>query len=176
MVNKTRARSSVGLRWSQIAHSILLPPFTIFAALSDSYVFKLESGESFDIAAHHGLLGQVLLWSVIGVIAAQVVSLWRLSTISVILYLWFGTWLVLIAALLAMSGEFLTKQVENLSTGGQWILNFIGVDFEIARSSVETGNAWMWILLAAVSMIAIGTWQFVEKLLHHNKSKDLAVS
>ena len=167
MVKATRASSSTGLRWSQIAHSVVLPPFTIFAALSDSYVFKLDSGETFDIAAHHGLLGQILLWSVVGALVAQIISLWRLSTVSVILYLWFGTWLVLIAALLAMSGEFLTKQVENLSTGGQWVLNFLGVDFEIAQSKVETGNAWIWILVSAVSMTAIGIWQFIEKLQFH---------
>lgn len=167
MVKATRASSSTGLRWSQIAHSVVLPPFTIFAALSDSYVFKLDSGETFDIAAHHGLLGQILLWSVVGAVVAQIISLWRLSTVSVIIYLWFGTWLVLIAALLAMSGQFLTKQVENLSTGGQWVLNFLGVDFEIARSTVETGNAWIWILVAAVSMTAIGIWQFIEKLQFH---------
>jgi len=169
MVKTEKPQASLALKWTQIAHSILTAPFFIFAALSDSYVIKLESGESIDIAAHHGLLWQLLLWSVVLILVAQVISIWRLSTFSIVLYAWCGTWLVLVASALAMSGEFLSKELQNLSTGGQWVLDFLGVDFKIAHATVETGSAWIWILLGAISFVAFGTWQFVEKIVSYQR-------
>lgn len=169
MVSPTRPMLSTPLKWVQISHSILLAPFMIFAALSDSYLIRLQTGESMDIAAHHGLLGQVLLWSVILIYAAQILNFWRLSTVSVSIYAWFGTWLLLISIIMATSGEFLNQQVQNLSSLGQWLINFLGIDFSIERATIEVGNAWIFIFAAALSMIGLAIWMFVEKLMHYKR-------
>jgi len=162
---------STPLKWVQISHSILLAPFMIFAALSDSYLIRLESGESMDISAHHGPLGQLLLWSVVCIYAAQILSFWRLSTFTVWVYAWFGTWLLLVSVLIATSGEFLSEQVRNLSSLGQWLLNLLGIGFSIERATIEIGNAWILIFGAAISMIGISIWMFTEKYRHHTIAK-----
>jgi hypothetical protein len=158
---------STPLKWAQISHSILLAPFMIFAALSDSYLIRLESGESMDIAAHHGLLGQMLLWSVISIYAVQVLSFWRLSTLTVWVYSWFGTWLLLMSILIATSGDFLSQQVQNLSSLGQWLIDVLGINFSLESASIEVGNAWILIFGAALSMIGLAIWMFIEKYSHY---------
>jgi hypothetical protein len=157
---------STPLRWAQIAHSILIGPFLIFAAINDSYVVQLESGQTIDIAAYYGILGDILLWSVILILAVQILSIWRLSTLAIWIYAWFGTWLTLFSLVIAISGEFITKQVRNLSTFGQWFLDAFGVDFDVELATVEVGSAWIWLLIAASSMNALSVWLFVEKYRH----------
>lgn len=163
MVTFTRAKASTPLRWTQLAHSVLIAPFLIFAAFNDSYVVQLESGQTIDVASYYGILGDVMLWSVILIFAAQILSIWRLSTVSIWVYAWFGTWLALIALILATSGEFITKQIRNLSSFGQWFLDAFDIDFDVQIATVEVGKAWIYILIAAISMIAMAIWLFVEK-------------
>jgi hypothetical protein len=169
MVTSTRAKVSTPLRWAQVAHSILIAPLLIFAAINDSYVVQLESGQTIDIAAYYLVLGDVLLWSVFLIFAVQILSIWRLSTVAIWVYAWFGTWLALIALILATSGEFITKQIRNLSSFGQWFLDAFDVNFDVQIATVEVGNAWIFLLVAAISMIAMAIWLFVEKYRHFKR-------
>jgi hypothetical protein len=171
MVTSSRPKVSAPLRWTQLSHSILLAPFLIFAAINDSYIIRLESGQTIDIAAYYGVLGDALLWSVIFIWAAQVLSIWRLSTISIWVYAWFGTWLTLFSLVIATSGEFLTKQVRTLSSVGQWFITAFGIDFDLQLATIEVGNAWIFLLIAAMSMIGISIWMFIEKHRHFKLSK-----
>jgi hypothetical protein len=171
MVSASRAKVSTALRWAQITHSIILVPLLIIAAVSDSYIVILETGQSIDIAAYYWFLGDMLVWTLVLVIAAQALSIWRLSTVSIWIYAWFGTWLALFSLLIATSGEFLTKQVRNLSALGQWFINLFEVEYDIALATIEVGNAWIFLLIASTSMIAMSIWLFIEKYRHSRQTQ-----
>ena len=170
-MTSSRPRVSTPLRWAQLSHSILLAPFLIFAAINDSYRIRLESGQTIDIAAHYGVVGDALLWSVILIWAVQVLSIWRLSTVSIWVYAWFGTWLTLFSLVIATSGEFLTKQVRTLSSFGQWFISAFDIDFDLQLATIEVGNAWIFLLIAAMSMIGLSIWMFIEKHSHFKQSQ-----
>jgi hypothetical protein len=142
-----------------------------FTSLNHVYLVKLQSGVTLGISAHHGFLGQTLLWAVISIYAAQVLSFWRLSTLSVWIYAWFGTWLLLISALIATSGEFLSRQVQNLTFIGQWVIDLLGIDYSLGISTIEVGSAWTYIFGAALSMIGVAIWLFIDKYRQYTSAR-----
>lgn len=157
------------LRWVQIAHTVVIIPFTLFVSFMDIFQVKLESGEIVGISARLGLVGDYLNVMLVFLLIAQILSIWRISTISVIIYGWFGTWLALASIAALSATQMFEEELHNLTSGAQKVLNLLGIKYQISNISISVGEAWIYLLLCSITLIGMGVWIYVEKWLRLNE-------
>lgn len=164
------------LRWVQVGHTIAIIPFTLFISFMDIFQVQLESGEIVGISARLGLVGDFLNVMLVCLLIAQVLSIWRISTISVIIYGWFGTWLALASIAALSASQVFDEELNNLTSGAQQVLNLLGVKYQISNIAISVGEAWIYLLICSITFIAMGVWIYIEKFRRLNNSRREAVT
>jgi hypothetical protein len=151
------------LRWVQASHTIVFLPLMAFTLFTDIFVVRMQSGQSIGISAHWGMLGDYIYTMSAFVIIAQIISIWRISSISIIIYAWFGSWLALVSIAGLTSAGVFGDEVRNLQSLAQWILDFLQIEYDISQVGVEVGEGWIYLLIGALSLLALSVWLFIEK-------------
>ena len=155
MVKARPKTLGTALRRIQIAHTIILIVFLTYVGFSPAFHLKLDSGQSFRILATQGPTGQFLFWSVVLVVAAQVLSFKRVYSLTVITYAWVGSSFIFVGIAVPAGESVLNSEVDNFSRIIDWMAKELKFDFDVAELNIQTGIAWHLLVLGGVSLVCL---------------------
>lgn len=159
-----RVKPGAVLRWSQVAHSALFIPILLLGSFFDIFRITLQAGQSIRVPGQFGPLGDYINTTIGFWIVAQIICIWRLSSVSIIIYAWFGSWLLLFSIAGLYSGSIFAHSLDNVTAIGQQILDILKLNYKIGDISIEVGTAWVFFVIVSASMVGMAIWMFVEKL------------
>jgi len=155
MVESRKKSLGAGLRRVQIGHTIVFLMFLTYLGLSPAFNIKLDSGQSFRILATQGPTGHFLFWSAAIVVAAQVLSLRRIYSFSIIAYAWVGASFIFVGVAVPAGQSVLNSEIDNVSRIIDWMSKELKFDFDVTQVNIETGIAWHLLVLAGVSLVCV---------------------
>ena len=164
------------LRWIQLGYTALIIPGLLFISFMDIFIIEFESGKSIGIPGRFGPFGDAINVATFFLVVAQVIGFWRLSSLNIIFYAWFGSWFALFAFGGLYSTQVFDDTFNNVAILGQQILDILHVDYQINSVTVEVGQAWTYLMVAGLSMLAMAIWMYVQKFNSVRSSSPVTVA
>jgi hypothetical protein len=96
-----------------------------------------------------------LFWSAAIVVAAQVLSLRRGYSFSIIAYAWVGSSFIFVGVAVPAGQSVLNSEIDNVSRIIDWMSKELKFDFDVTQVNIETGIAWHLLALAGVSLVCV---------------------
>lgn len=146
---------SKSLKRLQLGHTVAIAVFLTYVALNPAFLVKVDSGQSFRILAAQGLIGAFMLWSVVLVIAAQLVGFKRFSILSTAAYALVGASFMFLGFSVPAGESVLNSQIDGVSLVIDWIVREFNSDFDLAGVTIQIGSAWQLLFLAGLTLTCL---------------------